>query len=147
MALFNGKDLTGWKAETFLDHRKLLAMTPEARAEQIAKWTEWRTGASRTAMVNDGKGAYATTERDFGDFELMVEYETVPKADSGIYLRGVPQVRSGIPRRRKYIGADRDPADFEQQPGSARHHGARGQTVWSIHSDHHGGVQGQRVAE
>ena len=29
----------------------------------------------------------------FGDFELLIDYKTVPKADSGIYLRGVPQVQ------------------------------------------------------
>jgi len=44
-------------------------------------------------LVNDGSGRYATTEKDYGDFELLVEYKTVPKADSGIYLRGVPQVQ------------------------------------------------------
>ncbi len=44
-------------------------------------------------LVNDGFGAYATTEKDYGDFELLLEYKTVPKADSGIYLRGVPQVQ------------------------------------------------------
>jgi hypothetical protein len=44
-------------------------------------------------LVNDGFGAYATTEKDYGDFELLVDYRTVPKADSGIYLRGVPQVQ------------------------------------------------------
>jgi hypothetical protein len=44
-------------------------------------------------FVNDGHGKYATTTKDYGDFELLVEYKTVPKADSGIYLRGVPQVQ------------------------------------------------------
>ncbi|MBM3848526.1 MAG: DUF1080 domain-containing protein, partial [Verrucomicrobia bacterium] len=44
-------------------------------------------------LVNDGHGAYATTEKDYGDFELLLEYKTVAKADSGIYLRGVPQVQ------------------------------------------------------
>jgi hypothetical protein len=44
-------------------------------------------------LVNDGFGAYATTEKEYGDFELFVEYKTVAKADSGIYLRGVPQVQ------------------------------------------------------
>ena len=38
-------------------------------------------------------GKYATTEKDYGDFELLLEYRTVPKADSGIYLRGCPQVQ------------------------------------------------------
>jgi hypothetical protein len=95
-ALFNGKDLTGWRGGDTFDHRKLLAMPPDQRAQQIAKWTEsmkahWR--AENGELVNDGQGAYATTEKDYGDFELRVDYKTVPKADSGIYLRGVPQVQ------------------------------------------------------
>ena len=108
-ALFNGKDLTGWRGGTTFDHRKLLAMTPEQRAEQIKKWTapdqkgsmmevSAKTGKAHwyvegDELVNDGFGAYATTEKDYGDFELQVEYKTVPLADSGIYLRGVPQVQ------------------------------------------------------
>ena len=72
------------------------AMTEEQRTAQINKWTgtmreHWR--AENNELVNDGKGDYATTEKDYGDFELLVEYKTVPKADSGIYLRGVPQVQ------------------------------------------------------
>ncbi|KAF0169969.1 MAG: hypothetical protein FD161_4868 [Limisphaerales bacterium] len=107
-ALFNGKDLKGWRGGSTFDHRKLLAMTPEQRAEQIKKWTAPDQKGSMMEMgktgkphwyvegddlVNDGFGAYATTEKDYGDFELLLEYKTVPKADSGIYLRGVPQVQ------------------------------------------------------
>lgn len=95
-ALFNGQDLAGWRGGDTFDHRKLLAMPAEQREQQIAKWTEtmkahWR--AENGELVNDGQGAYATTEKDYGDFELLVDYRTVPKADSGIYLRGVPQVQ------------------------------------------------------
>lgn len=95
-ALFNGKDLSGWRGGDTFDHRKLLAMPEAERAAQIEKWTKtmrehWR--AENNELVNDGQGAYATTEKDYGDFELLVEYKTVPKADSGIYLRGVPQVQ------------------------------------------------------
>jgi len=92
-ALFDGKDLAGWRGGETFDHRKLLAMPADQRDAQIAKWTEsmkahWRT--ENGELVNDGEGAYATTEKDYGDFELLVEYKTVPKADSGIYLRGCP---------------------------------------------------------
>ena len=95
-ALFNGKDLTGWRGGETFDHRKLLAMPADQRDAQIAKWTEsmkahWRV--EHGELVNDGEGAYATTEKDYGDFELRVEYKTVPRADSGIYLRGCPQVQ------------------------------------------------------
>ena len=44
-------------------------------------------------LVNDGQGLYLTTEKYYGDFELEVDYKTVPLADSGIYLRGCPQVQ------------------------------------------------------
>ncbi len=112
VALFNGKDLSGWRGGDTFDHRKLLAMPEAERAAQIAKWTEtmrqhWR--AENEELVNDGQGAYATTEKDYGDFELRLEYRTVPKADSGIYLRGVPQVQIwDTSEREKFnIGADK----------------------------------------
>ena len=102
--LFNGKDLSGWRGGQTFDHRKLLAMTPEKRAEQIATWTATMTVVNpktgkphwyveNDELVNDGYGDYATTEKDYGDFELLIEYKTVPLADSGIYLRGCPQVQ------------------------------------------------------
>ncbi len=95
-ALFNGKDLAGWRGGDTFDHRKYLALPADQRAEQDAKWTaemqaHWR--AEGDELVNDGFGKYATTTKDYGDFELLVEYKTVPLADSGIYLRGVPQVQ------------------------------------------------------
>ena len=95
-ALFNGKDLSGWRGGSTFDHRKLLGMPEAERNAQIEKWTKtmrehWR--AEGGELINDGHGDYATTEKDYGNFELLVEYKTVPKADSGIYLRGVPQVQ------------------------------------------------------
>ncbi|HLX64518.1 MAG TPA: DUF1080 domain-containing protein [Planctomycetota bacterium] len=102
-ALFNGKDLTGWRGGTTFDHRKLLAMPEDKRKEQIAKWTATLTQPGKDGkphwyvenneLVNDGGGDYATTEKDYGDIELRLEYKTVPLADSGIYLRGCPQVQ------------------------------------------------------
>lgn len=111
-ALFNGHDLEGWRGGDTFDHRKLLTMTAEKRAEQIAKWTatmkpHWR--AENNELINDGHGAYATTEKDYGDFELRLEYRTVAKADSGIYLRGVPQVQIwDFTEKEKFsLGADK----------------------------------------
>lgn len=94
--LFNGRDLSGWRGGDTFDHRKWLALPENERAAKTSEWTadmrnHWR--AENGELVNDGFGKYATTEKDYGDFELLVEYQTVPKADSGIYLRGVPQVQ------------------------------------------------------
>ena len=95
-ALFNGKDLTGWRGGSTFDPRKLDAMTEEERAAKLAQWTgtmreHWRV--ENGELINDGKGDYATTDKDYGDFELFIDYKTVPLADSGIYLRGCPQVQ------------------------------------------------------
>lgn len=95
-ALYNGRDLTGWRGGDTFDHRQWLALPAAERAKQDAEWTadmrqHWR--ADGDELVNDGNGKYATTVRDYGDFELLVDYKTVPLADSGIYLRGCPQVQ------------------------------------------------------
>ncbi len=95
-ALFNGKHLKNWRGGSTFDHRKFLDMSKEERKKQDDEWTadmleHWSIEGDE--LVNDGKGRYATTRKDYGDFELLIEYKTVPKADSGIYLRGVPQVQ------------------------------------------------------
>jgi len=41
----------------------------------------------------DGKGNSLCTGRDYKDFELLVDWRIPPGADSGIYLRGSPQVQ------------------------------------------------------
>ena len=94
--LYNGENLDGWRGGDTFDHRKFLALPADARQTQDAAWTMdmqalWK--AEGEELVNDGQGKYATTIKDYGDIELLVDYRTVPKADSGIYLRGVPQVQ------------------------------------------------------
>jgi hypothetical protein len=44
-------------------------------------------------IVFDGKGDSLCTAKDYGDFELYVDWKILPKGDSGIYLRGTPQVQ------------------------------------------------------
>ena len=95
-ALFNGKDLSGWRGMGHFDPYKLAAMSDEDRdafflknkADMETHWT-----VQDGALVNDGKGVYLTTEDSFENYELWVDYWTVPKADSGIYLKATPQVQ------------------------------------------------------
>jgi hypothetical protein len=96
VALFNGSDLTNWHGMTQFDPRKLAAMSEDERSRKLAADTEdahkhW--SVQDGDLVNDGHGAYLTTDKEFGDIELLIDYKTVPKADSGIYLRGTPQVQ------------------------------------------------------
>ena len=95
-AIFNGQDLSGWHGMGHFDPRQLQAMSDQQRADMrqsnaqdVAQhWT-----VENGELVNDGQGVYLTTDKDFGDLELLIEYKTVPQADSGIYLRGTPQVQ------------------------------------------------------
>ena len=95
-ALFNGKDLAGWRGGDTFDHRKVLAASEPERAALLQKWTDdmllhWKVEGGE--LLNDGNGKYCTTEKEFGDFELLVEYNMAANGDSGIYLRNVPQVQ------------------------------------------------------
>ncbi len=95
-ALWNGRDLAGWHGQRHYDPYRLAQLQPadrqKLRAEDDASVAaHWRV--ERGELVNDGEGAYLTTDADFGDIELRLEYRTVALADSGIYLRGTPQVQ------------------------------------------------------
>ncbi len=103
-SLYNGKDLTGWRGGDTSDHRAYLALAPEKRTERDKTWTadmlaHWK--AEGDELVNDGKGKYATTEKEYGDIELTLEYNMAPLGDSGIYLRNVPQVQIWDPANAK----------------------------------------------
>lgn len=94
-ALFNGQDLSGWKG-LVANPPKRSAMTPEQLAQAQRKADErmrahWKV--ENGALVFDGKGDNLCTAKEYGDFELYVDWKILPKGDSGIYLRGTPQVQ------------------------------------------------------
>lgn len=94
--IFDGKTLKGWHGMPHFDPRDLAKMSEADRAKKIAEWTadaEQHWKAENGDLVNDGHGAYLTTDKEYGDIELLIEYKTVAKADSGIYLRCTPQVQ------------------------------------------------------
>lgn len=113
-AIFNGRDLSGWYG---LNPHTVVKLKGEKKEASLAKQRQefpqhWRV--ENGELVNDGTGPYATSEEEFGDIELLLEYKTVPKADSGIYLRGAPQVQiwdwnqvfdPAKPTRRPHLGS------------------------------------------
>lgn len=123
-AIFNGKDLTGWyglnpHSAAGLKGEKKEANLKQQRADFAKHWR-----IENGELVNDGTGPYATTEVEFGDIEFRIEYKTVPKADSGIYLRGTPQVQiwdwnqvfnPKNPTRKPHLGSG---GLFNNTPGS-----------------------------
>lgn len=116
VALFNGKDLAGWKG---------LVGSPKSRAAMTA---EQLATAQKTAdenmnahwkvqdgvLVFDGKGQNLCTVKEYGNFELYVDWKIEKGGDSGIYLRGSPQVQIWDTEFEKYIplGADKGSGAF-----------------------------------
>ena len=95
-ALFNGTDLDAWWGLSTEDPRKWQGLSSEElakkRSDSLKDVAEHWT-VENGELVNDGHGLYLTTNKDYGDFELLVDYKTYAKGDSGIYLRGIPQVQ------------------------------------------------------
>ena len=121
-ALFDGKTLDGWWGWGTKHYNEYINLDAEALEELQAKsladiekyWSvengelvahdrhrllrglpgnEAQKDHAAGVLARDGLGLFLTTKEFFGDFELHVEYKTVAMADSGIYLRGCPQVQ------------------------------------------------------
>jgi len=98
IALLNGKNLSGWKG---------LVQNPIARSRMkpavLAKEQEKADEIARNSwsivdglLVFNGKGDNLCTEKQYGDFEMYVDWKldpAGPEADAGIYMRGTPQVQ------------------------------------------------------
>ncbi|MCG8649296.1 MAG: DUF1080 domain-containing protein [Pirellulales bacterium] len=117
VALFNGSDLTGWKglAHKNANQRRVLKgealTTAQLTADEVMR-AHWRVVEG--VLTYDGKGQSLCTEKDYGDFELYVDWKIPPGADSGIYLRGTPQVQIWDPWDTRTKPGRQPPADPRQ---------------------------------
>ncbi len=97
VALFNGKDLSGWKGlvESPVKRAQMNAeemQRAQAKADSIMN-AHWRV-LDNGVLYFEGKGYQnLCTASDYGDFELLCDWKIEPNGDSGLYLRGVPQVQ------------------------------------------------------
>ena len=99
VAIFNGKDLTGWKGlvENPIARAKMtpaqLEIAQEKADEQMRK--DWKV--ENGLLVFDGTGYdNLCTVKQYDDFEMYIDWLLDPsgkEADAGIYLRGTPQVQ------------------------------------------------------
>jgi hypothetical protein len=108
-ALFNGKDLTNWQGLMMVDEpveagKKKTRRLPgwllklsdgdrairqiEANEKVLPHWT-----VKDGVLEYDGKGESLQTINHFANFELYVDWKIKANGDSGIYLRGTPQVQ------------------------------------------------------
>jgi HEAT repeat protein len=95
VSLFNGKDLSGWKGlvENPIARGKMSADTLKAKqaiADEIMK-KGWY--AKDGELVFSGHGDNLCTVKQYGDFEMYVDWKIQKDGDAGIYLRGTPQVQ------------------------------------------------------
>ena len=98
VTLFKGKDLTDWRG---------LAANPIQRADMSAQVLATAQTAANERMrahwhVIEGvlecdgmgePGDNLCTSREYGNFEMYVDWRILPGGDSGIYVRGTPQIQ------------------------------------------------------
>ncbi|MCA8967928.1 MAG: DUF1080 domain-containing protein, partial [Planctomycetes bacterium] len=101
-ALFNGEDLFGWKGlvENPPARRAMTAAAladKQAEADSIMR-RHWRAEVGELRF--DGEGFYnICTAKDYRNFELQIDWKIGKNGDSGIYLRGCPQVQIWDPEQ------------------------------------------------
>jgi HEAT repeat protein len=95
VSMFNGKNLDGWQgfvanpiAVENMSEREYERKLEEANEKMRENWSV-RDGM----IVFNGHGANLCSVKEYGDFELIVDWRITKNGDSGIYLRGTPQVQ------------------------------------------------------
>jgi len=93
--LFNGVDLGGWKGLVESPPARAKMSPEELREKQAAATAKalqhWRVVDG--VITYDGKADSLCTAKDYGDFEMLVDWRIHEGGDSGLYLRGSPQVQ------------------------------------------------------
>ncbi len=95
ISLFDGKTLSGWKglvgnpySREKMSPEQLALAQSEADRTMRAHWS-----VQEGILCFDGEGSHLCTVDNFEDFILELEWKIEPGGDSGIYLRGCPQVQ------------------------------------------------------
>ena len=95
VSMFNGKDLSGWQG-LVKDPIARSKMKPEelakAQVEANKRMTNW--SVKDGCIYFNGAGDNLCSTKMYGDFELVVDWKISKNGDSGIYLRGAPQVQT-----------------------------------------------------
>jgi filamentous hemagglutinin family protein len=93
-ALFNGKDLTNWKGLIDIKRRASLSADALPEAQRLAdEKMKAHWSVENGIILFDGKGDSLQTVKDYGNFEMYVDWKIPPMGDSGIYVRGNPQIQ------------------------------------------------------
>lgn len=94
-SLFDGRTLKGWRPwvgsppeVAKMDAPQYADALRHGYEELELHWT-----VEDGVILTDGKGNNLCSGQDYGDFELLIDWKIRPGGDSGIYLRGCPQVQ------------------------------------------------------
>jgi hypothetical protein len=109
-ALFNGKDLTNWKGllkgpgefpagRAKMSPEQIAEAQKEADENMRANWS-----VKNGELVFSGKGRSLCTVKNYGDFDFYVDWKIPANADSGIYVRGLPQIQIWDPANPAQFG-------------------------------------------
>ncbi|MEJ7588373.1 MAG: DUF1080 domain-containing protein [Ferruginibacter sp.] len=95
VSLFNGRDLTGWKALVGnpVTRRKMTIAELDAQQKVANDKTKGDWVVKDGLLVFTGHGDNLVTTAQYGDFEMFVDWKITAQGDGGIYLRGSPQVQ------------------------------------------------------
>jgi HEAT repeat protein len=96
LPLFNGKDLSGWQGlvEDPIK-RSRMSQAQLERKQQTADQEmnqDWIVENGNLKFVGEGFKNICTVKK-YGDFEMLVDWKIGEGGDSGVYLRGTPQVQ------------------------------------------------------
>ncbi len=97
-SMFNGKDLAGWKGLVGNPvSRSKMTEKQLAEAQQKADARMRDTWSAKDGMIcfsgKAGQDDNLCTEKQYGNFEMYVDWRIQAGGDAGIYLRGTPQVQ------------------------------------------------------
>jgi hypothetical protein len=106
VSLFNGKNLDGWKGlvgnpitRAKMTEEELLKAQSAANANAGNDWV-----VEDGLLIFTGHGDNLCTVKQYGDFEMFIDWKITAAGDAGIYLRGSPQVQIWDTSRRQ-VGA------------------------------------------
>jgi HEAT repeat protein len=93
--MFNGKDLSGWHGlvenpvtRAGMKPAELAKKQAEADKKMLNNWS-----VKDGCIWFSGSGDNLCSIKEYGDFEMLADWKITKAGDSGIYLRGSPQVQ------------------------------------------------------
>ena len=97
-AIFNGQDLTGWKGlvgnpitRAKMSESELATKQKEANAKAAKNWS-----VKDNSIVFNGAGDNLCSEKQYGDFEMIVDWRITKKETAEFTSGALPRFKYGI---------------------------------------------------